>query len=558
MKPKRRREFILHAFYVSLVATILAAPVVTTGALSTQSDELAGRQLIPSQAVRLSQEQEQKLGEYAAATIRYFTSHEANNTAVGFTHAFYGKGKFRNCRNGNCQEEDWDLTRGYGSHVNVNEITLRFLALAAAYKMGWLNHLPPSERYSESWGQIRIGLQTLRSMQQSEDPNQFKNGLFHRTYLTVQGEAHDVEDPRDITCPPNVDVLSSDDNALPFMNLLVLEGLASDPSVITDSAEIVSLCQDVRQEIDLNAFVVNDHIVHNFTDGQAKGKWDRLSAEGSIILTAMTLSNALPEAELRRIAPSLENHPIIWQSRESEKIGVSMPSYHSALFIHGLRAIHGIPVTPEESPRANYFLRSTRPVFMAHMDYAEHHGFGALGSQVMTQQLCGIPLVGPDNCQYRFPGNEDEQMPMPGPRCPRTLALATGPHAWFIPLARWRYLRQEDIDKLFNWMSEYEDEFFHSGGEDQLGWEATIPWTAASEEFGWRASDDDGTWNYTDWGRPYEALNSAYILLSVFDALNPDAPLASYNVKAERTSDVVAYLDEFDMDKLRHFALILR
>ena len=90
MKPKRRREFILHAFYVSLVATILAAPVVTTGALSTQSDELAGRQLIPSQAVRLSQEQEQKLGEYAAATIRYFTSHEANNTAVGFTHAFYG------------------------------------------------------------------------------------------------------------------------------------------------------------------------------------------------------------------------------------------------------------------------------------------------------------------------------------------------------------------------------------------------------------------------------------------------------------------------------------
>jgi hypothetical protein len=74
-----------------------------------------------------------------------------------------------------------------------------------------------------------------------------------------------------------------------------------------------------------------------------------------------------------------------------------------------------------------------------------------------------------------------------------------------------------------------------------LGWEAAIPWEPKDRTYAWRASD--GTWRYTDWGRPYEALNSAYTLLSIFDALNPDAPLASYNIEAEKIKYIARYFD---------------
>jgi hypothetical protein len=498
--------------------------------------------IVPAAKASLTSDQMQKLNQYAEATARYFTSPEANNLQVGFTHAFFGTGKFQVYKNGQWQEEAWNLTRGYGSHVNINEVTLRFVALATAYKMDWLDYLPAEERYEASWGQILTGLQTLRYLQTSGDPQQYKDGHFHRNYLTTIARDGQYDLDRyveEIVCPEGEDIQSSDDNALPFMNLLVLEGLASDPDVsIPNEAAIVQLCQLIRSDINLRGFVFANRIAHAIVGGSLSAtKWDRLSAEGAIILEALLLSDQIGKDEFELIYDKLFNYPVGWNSFDSGVIPIDKPSYHAAMFIHGLRAIHGVPVTEVESAGLNYFNTSTKPVFEAHVDYAGNYSYQALGTQVMSQSLYGTPLFEMNGHQVQFPGNEDNSCPVPGV----SLSRATGPHAWFVPLQRVGQLSQDQIDQLFGWMASYEADFFHTDSDSDLGWEAAIPWTHNDQTYGWEASD--GSWKYTDWGRPFEALNGAYILLSIFDALNQDAPLASYSPYAEESKRIAYHLD---------------
>jgi hypothetical protein len=484
-----------------------------------------------------------KLNAYASADVRYFTSNQSNNLETGFTHSFFGTGKFQSETNGNWREESRNLTRGDGAGVNMNEVTLRFLSLSVAYKMKWLNYLPKEEQYNKSWGQIIRGLRTMRTMQTSGNIDQFYQGHYHRLYDTVikRGGIDSDRHVSEIVRPSNINIQSSDDNALPFMNLLVLEGLANDSSVYIPDRDVVkNLCHEIRDHIELRSFVVNNSIAQNFQDGKPSlGSWDRLSAEGPIILAALLISGQITEKEFYDISHSLRNKPVQWDSYGGGKILISEPSYHSAMFIHGLRSIHGLPVTSEESPGLNFFDTSTKPVLDAQIDYADHYGLMALGSQVMSQQLYGESLVEMNCVQVQFPGNEDDKIPLRN----FSLSRATAPHAWFIPLARWRHLNQSDIKRIFGWIEDYEKEFFHSGSDinRELGWEASIPWTPTDTTYAWKASD--GSWRYSDWGRPYEALNTAYTVLSIFDALNPDRPLSSYNIEAERLKFIASYFD---------------
>lgn len=492
--------------------------------------------------LNLSKEYQNRLNRYATATIRYFTSPKSNNLKVGFPHAFFGTGKFQVLDDGIWREEKWDLTRGYGSHVNINEVTLRFVCLGVAYKMGWLNYLPSDERYNMSWGQILKGLQTLRYMQTSGNSLQFHQGHFHRTYLTTINRNDDYDLDRskeEIVRPDHEDIQSSDDNALPFMNLCLLEGLARDQSVnIPNRNTIIQLCMEIRSSIDLKSFIINNRIVHNFQNGVASNEvWDRLSTEGAIISAALLLSDQISISQFYQITKGLKNYPVDWATHSGELIHIKRPSYHSAMFMHGLRMIHGMPTTNDEFTGLDYFVQSLKPIVQAQIKYAQNFGFMALGTQVMSQTIYGIPLFVMNNKQVQFPGNEDNVMPVPE----ESLSKGTGTHAWFMPLARWRYLSMNNIDKIFAWIDEYESDFFHSGSDTELGWEATIPWTPSDKSLGWEASD--GTWRYTDWGRPYEALNSAYILLSIFDALNPDKPLASYHTLQKRLNQITFYLD---------------
>ncbi len=511
--------------------------------------EILHRDAADAQRLQLRAEQKAQLKRYAEATARYFTSPLSNDLEAGFAHAFFGEGKFLVHQEGRWfwdegtwKEESWNLTRGYGSHVNLNEVTLRFVSLAAAYKMNWLGYIPEDERYNQSWGQALIGLKTLRTMQISGDQKQFYRGHFHRTYLTTieKNGSYDVDrSAEEISRPEDENVQSSDDNGLALMNLLVLEGMAGDSSVeIKDRQEIIELCREIRQDIDLRDFLEQDKIVQYIRDGvQSRESWDRLSSEGQIILAAMLVSGQISEGEFYEISKSLKNYPAKWRSFDCGTIEIDKPSYHSAAFLHSLRTIHGMPATEEEFEGVDFYDTSTLPVLKAHIDYSEHYGLKALGTQVMTQSLYGTPIFSMNGRQVQFPGNERNSMPVPG----RTLSRATGPHAWFVPLARWRHLSEGETDEMLGWASSYEREFFHTGSDADLGWEAAIPWEPKDRTYAWRASD--GTWRYTDWGRPYEALNSAYTLLSIFDALNPDAPLASYNIEAEKIKYIARYFD---------------
>lgn len=490
---------------------------------------------------QLSTNQQGRLNEYAKAAVQYFTSPSANNLTVGFTHTAFGTGKYRDTSGWPWVEKD--MLPETLSHVNINEVTLRFNCLAVAHRMtNWLDGATEAERYADTWGQILTGLHSLRYMQTNTGANawlQYGSGTYHRTYWTTWGGNHDyplAELRRD-----DSDKQSSDDNGLPFMNLLILEGLAKASTNIpgADKGEITNLCRQIRSGINLKRFVVDDRIVHEFSNGiPSASYWDRISAEGPLILAALWLSGQISTNEFHVIWKSLENHPVNWTG-STQPVYVEKPSYHAAMFIHGLRAIHGMPVTSNEYAGVDYFSTSLMPTLAAHMDFAAYHGHKALGSQVMSQTFAGEPMVneaGSSN-QARFPGNEGDVMPSPG----STLARATSPHVWFIPISRWRYLDTNDVGTLFTWMSAYEPAFFHPGSSSSFGWEAAIPWTPADTSFTW--VDDNGRTNYTDHGRPYEALTSAYILLSIFDALNPDAPLASFSVEREKVSCLAALFD---------------
>ena len=517
MKDRRRRG---HNFFALIFRAVIMS-VVTVFFICAASF---------ADDPTLSQAYQDKLNTYAQQCVRYFTGGYPSSLETGMTHAFAGSGKFRVPDGASMREESWPLTRGYGSHVNINEVTLRFVSLALAYKMGW------ESSYDLTWGQILKGLRTLNTFQHSPDAMQYHNGHFHRSYLTTK--TGDVDrSVLEVNRPYNENMQSSDDNGLPYMNLLVLEGLANDQAVaIADRGTIIHLCQEIRAAIDLRDFVQNNELVFNHENGNpSAGIWDRESAEGPILLAALLLSGQITVNEFYTIAGSMENHPVNWSSF-SGAIPVGKPSYHSAMFIHGLRMIHGMPVTAAESAGLDYFETSTEPVMKAALDYSGHYGYQALGTQVMTQALNGKPVFEMNGVQVEYPGNEGNHMPVPG----TSLSPVTGPHAWFIPLARWKNLEQVDIDTIFSWMASFESGFFHSSA-DKYGWEAAIPWQPTDTAYAWRATD--GEYKYTDWGRPYEALNAAYIVQSIFDALNPDALLASYSVEAERVKHIAAYFD---------------
>ncbi|MCG3205368.1 MAG: hypothetical protein KCHDKBKB_02088 [Elusimicrobia bacterium] len=509
-----------------------------------------------------------RLNRYASATVRYFTSDLVNNKLVGFTHAFYGtgtEGQWRDCntQNFSWSPGPWPLNRGYGSHVNINEVTLRFLSLAAAYKMGWLDTISPDQKYLQSWGQIKKGLETLQLLQSSTDENKYSQGTFHRAYMTKipRGGNNNADmTPNEIQITGGFEQ-SSDDNALPFMNLLILEGLAQDPSVtIQDKDAIVALCQQIRQNINLSRFIVNNKIVHNYLNGKPNtspgGSWDREGAEGVPILAALLLSNRISATRFTELANSLLDTSVNWSSKSQGPILIKHANFHSALFMSGLRAIHGFPITPNEAPGVSFFNDSVKPVMAAQIDFAEFYGFQAFGTQPMTQTLGCYPVfeywVGPNEYQperdkaylrqARFPGNEANLMPDPSRVAgDGALARATAPHGWFVPLSRWNDVDTVTKDKIFSWMAAYENEFFHGGpGIDELGWEAVIPWKPDDTRYAWMGG---GRANYSDWGRPYEALNSAYTVLNIFDALNPNKPLASYSVAAEKVKHIAAYFD---------------
>ncbi len=520
----------------------------------------------------LTAAQRSTLSKYASAALRYFTSPNSNNLKAGLPHTFYSTGKRRDPVT--LQELDTDRERG--SHVNAEEITLRFIVLALGHKEGWLSYLSPERRYAESWGQIMRGLETLRNMQHSPF---YTDGTFHRWYWTTRN-GQDL--PRAEIRADETMNQASDDNALAWLNLLLLEGLASDAAINPDDrAKVISLARDIRKNINLGRFFLKkawiegygrsepfqaDVILHQITagvpslkylspsslTGLEQGIWDRAGSEGSVILSAMLLSGAISIEEFYSVSrTTLIRKDVEWNSFGAP-IQVAQTTYDAALFMPASRSLHGIPVTPDEHAGASFYQHSLLPIFKSHLAFASHHKLNALGSHAMSQTINGLrpyqylPAPGAlKPCTCQFPGNEENRMPDPQLKnAPGTMAASTSPHAFFVPLSRPRYLAADETAWLFKALSLYEAGFFHPGpSDDHLGWEAVIPWNPveASSAVSW--VDSTKRRNYSDEGRAYEALNSAYIVIHCFDALHPEKPLAAYSPEAARAGLIAAYLD---------------
>ncbi|MBI4859797.1 MAG: IPT/TIG domain-containing protein, partial [Candidatus Riflebacteria bacterium] len=459
---------------------------------------------------------------------------------LGLTHTFYGgnDGSYlrRDCScGGTCNLGPWGVRRGYGSHVNLNEITLALVALATAHRMDWVD--PPSERFTTTWGRIERALETLRAVQTSGDSLKYSHRNFHRAYLTASAD-NDVT-LQNLSRDAN-DEQTSDDNALAYLNLLVLQGLARDLPVDTPGRQrVLSLCTMVRTDIDLARFALSDKIVMSFSNGSPTGQWDRRAAEGAPILSAMLAAGQISADRFVTIAPSLQPRSTNWPKVGGGSIQIDFTTYHGAIFMPALRAIHGMPVTLDEASGVDFFDRAVKPLVSAQIDYVQARGLNALGSQVMSQKFGGLPLseASCDHTQALFPGNENVSLGLT--ETDQRLSRATGPHALIMPLQRWQHLDSGDVDTLFQWMQTYEEGFFHNQSGTDLGWEAAIPWPSTNTTYSWMAV---GTRCYTDEGRPYEALNSAYIVLSIFDALS-DRPLSSFNPESGKLRAIARYLD---------------
>ena len=143
----------------------------------------------------------------------------------------------------------------------------------------------------------------------------------------------------------------------------MLEGLANETSVLTETErnEIIALCQDIRGAIDMEAFINRNpsgdaqSIRFTLNHSSNDGIWNRSAAEGMVILGSMLQQGLVDITDFQDLASSLELISINWQTASNDLIPIHQASFHGALFAHGLRSMHGFPITTEEYLGLTYF-----------------------------------------------------------------------------------------------------------------------------------------------------------------------------------------------------------
>lgn len=470
--------------------------------------------------------------ELITSSVKLWQDARSVNLQVGFPHASYGNGPYRELINGTWGESpDGDrhlLPRGFGSHVNPNEISLSFTALAAAFELGATN-------YAKSWGFILTGLNTLRSMQTSGDPLQFAHGAYHRFYETVENEEADRDLTRTEIRRDQNNVQAADDNALLYLNLLLLKGIATNSKLsIPDKSQVVALVDSILGAINLRQFVVGNRLIFEFVDGVPSLEgWDRAGAEGTLILAALVYSGQISQAEYTQIAATLPNHPTAWNTTEFGSLTVHTPSFFGAMYMSGLFGFHGAPVSATDWSTLQFDRDTLVPLTQIQLDYGESHNLQALASHVMTGSFNGKPLSQNINgLTEHLPGGEDTSALNSPP------ARASGPHAFYVPFQRWNAFNDyRHLDQILDAASSYAGEFY----DPQFGFQSAIPFTLGDHTYATALRDGSG-YLYTDLGDSFETLNNAYIILSLYDALNPDAPLTSKNPVRPVLGQVMANL----------------
>ena len=399
----------------------------------------------------------------------YSTAPDVNNLSAGLTHSWNGSGQFWNLQSGEWKEWSvWLTNRGYGSTSNVHEISAGWVLLALSQGEGMLTRLPAEDRYSRSWGQILLGLRTLRALQTSGLEAKYHTtdigagkGCFWRFYKTVDNASHDADLTSDAIEYDGNNEVAVDDQALLVLALYLIEGLADAQAIPSgDLSEVHRLAGEIRGSVDLRYFIAPDKRINmNAVDAVLQEVYfDRRAAEGSQVLQAMLLTGTVAEDEATLIRSQLKRAELTW-TQNGQSIAFGMSNFHGYMFTSALRAAF-LPVDESEFPGARYWSAHLKPLWQAHQAFAAANGFDALvGSVVMSQARRGVSTAGSPEL-YRFAGNEGDVDPISS----GLLAPVTAPAGMLVPLERWWLLPTGDADKLLGAPILLRATFLHRGG----------------------------------------------------------------------------------------------
>ena len=410
----------------------------------------------------LTSQQKATLTRYDQAQVQYFLSPDSTNTILGLPCSYWSP----------------DVPRDVGAYVNVHEAGLGLLSLATGAQIGVVSA-------QLAWSRIELGLHSLQRIQLERSGDLFKDGAFAR-FLVLRNPDGTDRDVASLTA--STDQFSSDDNGLLVWDLLLVEALATRAG----HSDLADLAEQIVSRIDLAQFRKPDGSIAMYrtaSDGLSSLWWDRKGAEGPAIAAAALYLNQISTSQYEQAIDSMRWETGIWR----DKVYVPQAYSYGMIYALGVRAQAGLPVTPEEYAGCLFGATTVPSTVLAHTADMDEQGTDMILSHVMTQTVNGVVQTGIG------PGNED------GILLPEDRQSRTGPYAAVVPLARAQWLPADVTGSLFAQLGAYESKYFHGGG---LGWEAAVPLHASDPYTG------------TDAGHAYEALNSAYIALSVFDAVS--------------------------------------
>ncbi len=389
--------------------------------------------------------------------------------------------------------------RVLGAYLNPAEAGLRLQSLAAAARLGWISP-------EVAWAEISRSLAAWEQLMARTE--MFPDEVLRRFYVLRGPDGVDRTIP-EITADP--DPPSSDDNAL-FCGSL---GIVASMAIEASQFETALKADTLRRRIDLRRFLRPDGSISHYritgADGQfSTSIWDRASAEGGAILVIMAEMGALSRAEFEVAATYLLHPASVWQ-------GVLVPdaNFHSVLFTAMTRGQAGLPVAPDEAPGAT-FVAHLRSLTEAHLAAAQSRGWTGLVSHFMTGTVGGVPQIG------KGPGNES------GLLGAAELQQMTGTHGLFVPFSQADWMGASISNDLFSRILALEDDYFHDL-PGRRGWEAAVPLFAGSSVV-------------ADQGRIHESLNTAYLLLSMMEAVS-DRKLCQFHPAQQLAAHGVAWLD---------------
>jgi len=355
---------------------------------------------------------------------------------------------------------------------------------------------------------LKTALTTLDSLQR--DPEQNYKGLFYPYYKMTDPKGRDLPMPYH---DPNPNIPSGD-NALLYASLIIVEGWAER---IGDT-ELSTLARTIRERMAFRIFLNSHygklylaHTLDAHTGELSRSRWDIFADEGGVVTWIAYFSNSITFREYLNLTNCQYRKAADWKSCKGVTYHVAEAPWFNAMFTWGVRSLAGFPIGSFDSPvgvSSTYSRESFVPAVQAHLAFGDCLGVDYPAfSDAMSQAEHGRGLVGWLQDWYIPPNIPGRVMDRP----PRHIV----PHAFFVPFNALPDMPPELIKRLIAEIQELKQDaagYYHDSGEYPFGFEVIASPYRDDIEY---AGADDGR-------NVFETLSEAYIVLSLFNALQLD------------------------------------